>query len=279
MVTGAVMVLIEGGGGKIPKDRSWAKIKIMMNKVDQFLEGLINYDKENIHPNILTAMEMYIKDPDFDPEFVKSKSSAAAGLCSWAINILKFYEVYCDVEPKRRALEEANQQLLDAKNKLEGIINKVAELEATLTELTEQYKAAVDAKVKCQEEADVTAATISLANRLVNGLASEKVRWGKSVTQLKEQASMLPGDVLLVSSFISYLGCFTKPYRVELLDKKWLPFLKKTPKQIPNSLGYVGANLLSLLTDDAIIAGWNNEGLPSDSMSTENATILCVYAF
>ena len=198
-----------------------------------------------------------------------------AGLCSWVINIIKFYEVYCDVEPKRRALEEANQQLLDAKNKLEGIINKVAELEATLTELTEQYKAAVDAKVKCQEEADVTAATISLANRLVNGLASEKVRWGKSVTQLKEQASMLPGDVLLVSSFISYLGCFTKPYRTELMDKKWLPFLKKTPKQIPNSLGYVGANLLSLLTDDAIIAGWNNEGLPSDSMSTENATILC----
>ena len=40
------------------------------------------------------------------------------------------------------------------------------------------------------------------------------------------------------------------------------------------SLGYAGANVLSLLTDDAIIAGWNNEGLPSDAMSTENATIL-----
>lgn len=31
---------------------------------------------------------------------------------------------------------------------------------------------------------------------------------------------------------------------------------------------------LSLLTDDAQIATWNNEGLPSDRMSTENATIL-----
>ena len=47
------------------------------------------------------------------------------------------------------------------------------------------------------------------------------------MTALKEQALMLPGDVLLVSSFISYLGCFTKPYRVELMDKKWLPYLKK----------------------------------------------------
>ena len=40
------------------------------------------------------------------------------------------------------------------------------------------------------------------------------------------------------------------------------------------SQGFVGSDVLSLLTDDATIAGWNNEGLPSDAMSTENATIL-----
>ena len=269
------MVLIESGGGKIPKDRSWAKVKIMMNKVDQFLDSLINYDKENIHPNVLVAMEPYIKNKEFDPDFVKSKSNAAAGLCSWAINILKFYEVYCDVKPKRDALAAANKMLNDAQTKLQGIIDMVAKLEQTLIDLTNQYKAAIEAKVKCQAEADATNATISLANRLVNGLASEKIRWGNSVANMKQQAKMLPGDVLLVACIISYLGCFTKPYRTELMDKKWLPYLKKVPKPIPNSLGYVGANFLSLLTDDAIIAGWNNEGLPSDSMSTENATILC----
>ena len=31
---------------------------------------------------------------------------------------------------------------------------------------------------------------------------------------------------------------------------------------------------ISVLTDDADIAAWNNEGLPSDRMSTENAAIL-----
>ena len=165
--------------------------------------------------------------------------------------------------------------LNDAQTKLQGIIDMVAKLEQTLIDLTNQYKAAIEAKVKCQAEADATNATISLANRLVNGLASEKIRWGNSVANMKQQAKMLPGDVLLVACIISYLGCFTKPYRTELMDKKWLPYLKKVPKPIPNSLGYVGANFLSLLTDDAIIAGWNNEGLPSDSMSTENATILC----
>ena len=51
--------------------------------------------------------------------------------------------------------------------------------------------------------------------------------------------------------------------------------MQKVPKPIPMSLGYAGANVLSLLTDDAIIAGWNNQGLPSDAMSIENASILC----
>ena len=97
---------------------------------------------------------------------------------------------------------------------------------------------------------------------------------GYAVKDMKEQASTLPGDVLMVTSFISYVGGFTKQYRTELLDKKWIPFLCKLSKPIPMSVAYVGANVLSLLNDDAIIAAWNNEGLPSDAMSTENATIL-----
>ena len=101
-----------------------------------------------------------------------------------------------------------------------------------------------------------------------------QVRWSDSVQTFREQAKMLPGDVLLVASFISYLGCFTKQYRLELFERKWIPYLKKLPKPIPLSMGYVGANVLSLLTDDALIATWNNEGLPADGMSTENATIL-----
>lgn len=32
--------------------------------------------------------------------------------------------------------------------------------------------------------------------------------------------------------------------------------------------------MIAMLTDDTTIATWNNEGLPNDRMSTENATIL-----
>ncbi|VEL24027.1 unnamed protein product, partial [Protopolystoma xenopodis] len=91
-VTAAVMCLL-APGGKVPKDRSWKAAKAgIMSKVDVFLDSLINYDKENIHENCLKAVSDYLKDPEFSPEFVQSKSLAAAGLCSWAINIVNFYK-------------------------------------------------------------------------------------------------------------------------------------------------------------------------------------------
>lgn len=47
--------------------------------------------------------------------------------------------------------------------------------------LGDRMNAALAEKQKCQDEADATALTIDLANRLVNGLASEKIRWTETV--------------------------------------------------------------------------------------------------
>lgn len=240
-------------------------------QVDQFLEALITYDKDNIGDNNLKAADPYLKDPEFDPEFIKSKSAAAAGLCSWAVNIVMYYNVFCTVEPKRLALAQANAELSAAREKLRVITNKIQQLESDLAKLTAEFERATSEKLKCQQEAELTAKTIKLANRLVGGLASENVRWAESIGQYREQEKTLAGDVLLITAFVSYSGCFTKQYRVDMMDNHWLPFLKGLELPIPVS---DGLDPLTLLTDDAQIASWNNESLPSDRMSTENATIL-----
>ena len=120
------------------------------------------------------------------------------------------FRIFCDVEPKRKALAEANEQLAAAETKLTGIKAKIKQLQDDMKELTDAFEEATAAKLKCQQEADATNLTISLANRLVGGLASENVRWAESVKQFKIQETMLPGDVLLITAFISYFGYFTK---------------------------------------------------------------------
>jgi dynein heavy chain len=86
-----------------------------------------------------------------------------------------------------------------------------------------------------------------------------------------QQGTTLPGDILLVTAFISYVGCFTKSFRQDLLMKMWLPHIRGLEPPIPIN---DTVDPLKLLTDEATIARWFNEGLPSDRMSTENATIL-----
>ncbi|XP_023561192.1 dynein heavy chain 9, axonemal [Octodon degus] len=269
-VSAAVMVLM-APGGKVPKDRSWKAAKVTMAKVDSFLDSLINFNKENIHENCLKAIRPYLQDPEFNPEFVASKSYAAAGLCSWVINIVRFYEVFCDVEPKRQAVSKATSDLTAAQEKLAAIKAKIAHLNENLAKLTAKFEKATADKLKCQQEAEVTAGTISLANRLVGGLASENVRWAEAVQNFKQQERTLCGDILLITAFISYLGFFTKKYRQSLMDQTWRPYLSQLVVPIPVT---PTLDPLRVLTDDAVVAAWRNEGLPADRMSVENATIL-----
>lgn len=56
-------------------------------------------------------------------------------------------------------------------------------LEAQLAKLTADFEHATSEKLRCQQQADATNATIVLANRLVGGLASENIRWAEAVSK------------------------------------------------------------------------------------------------
>uniref|UniRef100_A0A3Q2VR05 Dynein heavy chain 11, axonemal-like n=1 Tax=Haplochromis burtoni TaxID=8153 RepID=A0A3Q2VR05_HAPBU len=269
-VSAAVLVLL-APQGRIPKDRSWKASKVVMSKVDDFLQALVNFDKENIpEATVRCVRDEYLSDPEFNPDFVKQKSSAAAGLCAWVINIIRFHEVLCEVEMKRMCLTQANADLAEAAEKLDALRKKL-ELDSSLETLKIAFEKATSEKLRFQEEVNRTNKTIELANRLVKGLESENVRWAHSVAQYHEQEETLCGDVLLTAAFISYAGSFSKKYRKELLDNLWMPFLHSQKMSIPMT---EGLDPVLMLTDDAMVAQWNNEGLPGDKMSTQNATIL-----
>ncbi|XP_064007233.1 dynein axonemal heavy chain 9-like isoform X1 [Pogoniulus pusillus] len=269
-VLAAVLVLL-APGGRIPKDRSWKAAKGAMARADSFLDTLVRFDKENIPESCLKALQPYLQDPEFQPELVGSKSLAAAGLCRWVLNVVRFHQLHCQVQPKRQALSAANAELAAAQDKLASVKAKIARLNENLRKLTARFEKATTDKLQCQQEAEATACTIALANRLVGGLASENVRWAEAVKDFRQQQSTLCGDVLLVTAFVSYLGYFSKQYRQELLEGSWKPYLQQLQVPIPIT---PSLDPLSMLADDAEMAAWQNEGLPADRMSTENAAIL-----
>lgn len=63
--------------------------------------------------------------PHFDKDIIYNKSKAAAGICEWALNIVKYYDVVSEVEPKRQELAAANAKLHEANTTLAAVQQKV----------------------------------------------------------------------------------------------------------------------------------------------------------
>ena len=82
-----------------------------MKDINKFMEALFAFkteiDQENVNPANFKAVRPFLKDEGFDPEKIVRKSNAAAGLCGWVINITIYYDINCDVEPKRAAAAKA----------------------------------------------------------------------------------------------------------------------------------------------------------------------------
>ncbi|CDI86634.1 hypothetical protein EPH_0074210 [Eimeria praecox] len=257
--------------GKL-KDKSWKGAQKMMNNPEKFLQTLKDFksviDDGRVPEQNFKAVEPLLALPHFNREAIQKKSTAAAGLAEWVVNIYQYYTVVVSVEPKRRALAEATQQLEDANKKLVEVQKLVAELEEKLGQLVAEFDSAIAEKNAVEAEAEKCQRKLDLAQRLMRSLGSEGARWGQTIDDLKEQRRVSVGDVLLSSSFVAYAGVFSKKYRDWLMYEKAVPFLveRGVPLRQP-------ADVLAQLTDEAEMALWNNQGLPSDATSIENGAI------
>jgi dynein heavy chain len=102
-----------------------------------FMNTLLGFkdkiDADMVPANNFKAIRGALSDPNFTPEIIKGKSSAAGGLCDWIINITAYYDVFVSVEPKKLAVKAANLRLSDANE-------KKAELDALVAKLTAELK-------------------------------------------------------------------------------------------------------------------------------------------
>ena len=68
------------------------------------------------------------------------------------------------------------------------------------------------------------------AAMLVDGLSGERIRWENSIEELNDMFDALPGDCLIATAFVSYLGPFVSDYRDELI-RIWTTEVIKTNLQ------------------------------------------------
>ncbi|PFH34573.1 dynein heavy chain family protein [Besnoitia besnoiti] len=263
-VTKAVLIM----RGEL-KNTDWKASQKMMNDPGKFLDQVRAFDAENMTQETVALIEPIISQPFFNFDVMKGKSLAAAYLANWVVNIVTYNNIYRKVKPLMDAFAQATESKQKAEAALAVVQERVKELNDRLAKLNGKMQEADEEKGRVLAEAQACQLKLDLAERLVNGLADENTRWTTSVEQLEDSKVTVIGDALLASAFVSYVGAFTSPFRVSLIEETWKVDLKQ--KVIPFT---EQVTPLEVLADEADMARWKNDGLPADRTSIENAAIV-----
>lgn len=188
-------------------------------------------------------------------------------MCLWVIAIEKYAKIYKTVEPKIKRQKAAEKELGEVMQLLKSKQSELAEIEAKISMLLANLEEKKREMKLLQDHNDLTAARLNRAGRLTSALADEEVRWRETVKQLTAEQFAVPGDVLVASAYVAYLGAFPIDYR-RTLSEIWVSECKRL--NIPSSPTF---NLVQILGDSFQIREWSMYGLPRDEISIENAII------
>ena len=205
----------------------WGPSKRVLGDI-KFLDSLINFDKDNIPPAIMSKLTSRIlHDENFDPDKIKTASTACEGefpfqfhlvlerktcethagtyslaimfvnvlpgLCKWIIAMSKYDKVAKIVAPKKLALAEAEATYNAAMSALEAkraLLKAVREKLAVLEETLERENKKYN---QLNGEAELCALKLQRAEELISGLGGEKSRWLATAKALGESYHVLTG--------------------------------------------------------------------------------------
>ena len=236
-MTAAVTFMLTPKGTPKQEGRvDWGSAKKLMGDPAKFLETLQGYDKDNFPEDMKAIVWEYTgtaklpdgrvvtqgfagtsENPEFNYEYMKSKSGAAAGLCDWIVNICIYHDIYLDVAPKRAKLAQAEAELAAANKKLAQVRAHVAAIDAKMADLQSQLETATNEKNELVAKAEASAKRADLGTRLMNGLADEGVRWTNEVASLDNKMKLLVGDVMPRRLSSRTL----RPSRVSSVTRSW----------------------------------------------------------
>eukprot|EP00930_Biecheleria_cincta_P046148 TRINITY_DN3182_c0_g1_i7.p1 TRINITY_DN3182_c0_g1~~TRINITY_DN3182_c0_g1_i7.p1 ORF type:complete len:1861 (-),score=425.96 TRINITY_DN3182_c0_g1_i7:240-5396(-) len=251
------------------KRMEWKAAQKMMANPAAFIDEVKAFNANEIPENTLKECDALIALPFFNYDTMKSKSTAAANLANWAINCVKYHKIYVKVAPLMAKVEEATRTKNEAEASLAIVLAKVAAIEEECAKLDKKLNGAVAEKERVEAQAAACLEKLELAERLVNGLADEYKRWTKTVAELKDLTQKLIGNSLLASAFVGYISPFSMTFRQGLWKDQWTSDIKERGIPLTD-----GIDPLKVLATDADMAGWQNEGLPSDRISLENAAVV-----
>jgi dynein heavy chain len=254
-------------GAKI--DDYWEAGKTnLLTDAKTFIDGLKNFDKDNIPDRVIKSVAPFMDDPNFTPDAIKKASVACTAVCKWALAMYKYHFVALGVAPKRAKLKEAEEELSVVMAQLKLAKDSLQEVNDRIAKLEREFDDAVEKKDMLEKKEASCKIQLSNADKLIGGLGGEETRWRETVDVLAVAVERVVGDIIVSAGTISYLGPFTSDFRAQLVSS-WQQCLVECG--IPHT---PLCNLEMTLSNPVKLRSWQLCQLPSDSLSTQNAIVM-----
>ena len=199
---------------------------------------------------------------------IKKRNKTLGGIFIWGTAIIKYWELEKEIGPIKEEIDKLNDEV-------KGLREQYEELNATYTKTSNETKALIlkneelTKKIKkFEDEIKINSERKKNAKNLIRFLKEEGIRWKETLSMIDKEIENFLGNIFLSSAIISYLSAFTGAYRRDLV-KDWIKLCNKHHIKVSQDF-----SLETTISDQVEIRSWNIYGLPSDSVSKENAIMM-----
>ncbi|KAL3074127.1 hypothetical protein niasHT_033335 [Heterodera trifolii] len=241
----------------------WKSIRAIMVKGD-FIPRILQFNTDSITPEIIEKLKQYEGNPDWEFEKVNRASVACAPMVKWAKAQLDYAKKLFKIEPLNSELKRLEKEAEEKTVKGEELKHKIEALENRIQELNDEYAQLIGEAEHIKQDLQVVQEKVNL----LKSLRVECDRWKAGRERFAQQNETLVGDVLLSAAFLSYSGYYDQLLR-DTLFQKWMGILESSQIMFRHEL----AHIEYLSTADERLQ-WNNNGMPTDELCTENAIML-----
>ncbi len=251
-------------------DETWGDARKMLSNT-RLLDLLKAYPKGTLTEKMYQRCKQILRDNKkhgITVENLATKSQAGQGLLVWVFAIMKYYEVAKYVEPLRKKVKAMEMAKTKSKQELRETNQLLISLDTELTRFRTEYEEAKNELSILQHQSSQMEKRLQSAVNLISGLNAEQTRWKTNHDSLKKEVGFICGNALIFACFQSYCGIFYDEFRKmvihavheDLLEKK-IPFDSSIDPHM-------------VVVNNAQLHEWASMGLPMDTYSVQNMTIL-----
>ena len=234
----------------------------------QLVTKIAEFARDEISEETVTALHNIAAD--FDPAVVAKASLAGEALCKWVKAIATFIAIDRANLEKKTALKDAEDFFEEFQMTYKAKKKALDDQEDLLNGLKQEQNENKEKKKELKEEGENWKLRVRRGQELVSTFGEEKDWWQSALTRQEAGLECILGDILLVSTMVSYLPSLPHAAREaslatfqETLESREIKFSSPTDR-------------FNLFLSEIQMKTWEQKGLPDSSFYLCNGLLLTI---